>query len=87
MNWTNEDAQRAEDNERRFLLALYAEGKYLDLCEHYCHEGWTYHLNDAGALIEAGICSFLVTQGTEEEALAVVAAHIREELLAGACGC
>jgi hypothetical protein len=76
-----------EADEQRCLLALYEAGEYRQLCERYCHEGWMYGRNDAGELVEAGICSFLVTEGTEPEALAVVAAHIRAEVLAGTLGC
>jgi hypothetical protein len=87
MSWTEEDYCQAETLVRDWLLGLYEAGKYRELCERYCHEGWFYGLNDAGELVEAGICSFTVTEGTEAEALAVVAAHIREQVLAGVHGC
>jgi hypothetical protein len=76
-----------EREEQLDLLALYMAGEYRQLCERYCHEGWEYSLSDDGRLIEAGICSYSVTEGTEEEALAAVANHIHQEVLQGVLGC
>jgi hypothetical protein len=82
MSWTH-----AEALERAHLLRLYAAGNYRTLCEDYCHEGWHYGLNDAGELVQAGICSYHVYEGPEELALAECAAHIHAEILAGILGC
>jgi hypothetical protein len=76
-----------ERDEQLDLIGLYVAGEYRQLCERYCHEGWEYSLNDAGTLIQAGICSYSVYEGTEEDALAAVAKHIHEEVLKGVLGC
>jgi hypothetical protein len=70
-----------EAAERATLLRLYANGHYRTLCQRYCHEGWS---SDA---VDAGICSYRVTARTEDQALALVAAHIKAEVLVGHLGC
>lgn len=87
MSWTFADALRAEEENKQYLLTLYATGQYRRLCEDYCHEGWTVHRTAAGHLIEAGICSFSVSGCTEDAALRWVATHIRLQVLQGILGC
>ena len=72
---------------RAYLLALYAAGEYRQLCETYCHEGWTYDVYDEGRHVDAGICSFIVRDLPEDDALAAVATHIKTQVDAGVLGC
>lgn len=87
MSWSDEDARQAEAYNRQYLLDLYAAGRYRQLCDDYCHEGWLYSRNDAGALYEAGICSYHTYEEPEELALAEVAAHIKTQVEQGILGC
>jgi hypothetical protein len=75
-----------EAEAKRYLLALYQAGKYLELCEWYCHEGWDAWM-EAGEVRDGGICSFRVGHLPEDEALARTAAHIYGQILQGILGC
>jgi len=87
MPWTRDDALRAEAELRASLLDLYEAGKYRELADAYCHEGWGVSRRDTGEVIDAGICSFVVEGFTEEVALARVAGHIKAQIEAGVLGC
>jgi len=87
MPWSSDDALRAEEDLRNAPLDLYEAGKYRELADAYCHEGWGVSRRDTGAIIDAGICSVRVEGMTEEAALVLVAGHIKAQIEAGVLGC
>jgi hypothetical protein len=87
MPWSYDDAQRAEEEERAFLLGLYRAGRWRELADAYCHEGLQVYRGAYGRILEAGICSYRVCTDTEEGALVLVAAHIKAQIDAGVLGC
>ena len=67
-------------------LQLYDQGEYETLLMQYCHEGLQTQKRPDGK-VEVWICSASTVGETREEAIAKLAAIVKERILRGWLGC